>query len=202
MQYEYTRHEKTIRPVLSATATRPPGPGRTWTVEVGQHWRADGKTEKAAGDLLAGLIGNFLLQYERPRIITFRGHTTVLALSVGDSDNPVTWEQQTITPDGRVSYTDTGGGSWDEVVAVARYHLAGRTADWFDDTSVQEAAAFVADGRRFRNGQYGPDELYQYAAWQRAAKAAMDAGRDDWHEWATHNANDPQFTVPRPEPHP
>ncbi|MEV8504518.1 hypothetical protein AB0368_06755 [Actinoplanes sp. NPDC051475] len=49
--------------------------------------------------------------------------------------------------------------------------------------------------------RYGPDELYHYAAWQRAARAAMNAGRDDWHEWAwEHHA---QFAVARPaEPSP
>lgn len=200
-QHEYTYHEKTIRPVLSATATRPPGRGREWTVEVGQHWRATGKTEKAAADLLAGLIGNFLIQYETPRIITFRGHTVVLSLSVGDGDNPVTWEQQTITPDGRVSYRScASGASWDEAVASAQYDLAHRTTDWHDDDSVEEALDFVEDSKKVRPGYYGPAELREYARWQRAAKAAMDAGRADWHEWASVHWRDVEFAVPRP-PH-
>ncbi len=199
MLYEYTHREKTIRPVLSATATRPPGRGREWTVEAGQHWRASGKTEKVAADLLAGLIGNFLIQYEPPRIVTFRGHTTVLALRIGDSCNPVSWDQQTVTPDGKVSYSSNPSGtSWEEAVVSARYGLAQRTTDWHDNASVQEAAAFVDGGQRFRQGNYGPDELYDYASWQRAAKAAMAAERSDWHEWAGTHRRDPEFTVPRP----
>jgi hypothetical protein len=70
------------------------------------------------------------------------------------------------------------------------------STDWHDDGSVQEAAAYLDRGPTVAGDGYGPDELYRYAAWQRAARSAMDAGRDDWHEWASQH--EAEFTVSRP----
>ena len=89
-----------------------------------------------------------------------------------------------------------GATSWAQAEADTRNNLAHRSTDWNDDSSVHEAAAYVARGPR-GDGLAGPEQLYDYAAWQRAAKAAMDEGRPDWHEWAS--AHQREFVVPRPD---
>jgi hypothetical protein len=108
----------------------------------------------------------------------------------------VSWTQRIVTPDGRVHYSGYAADSWEQAEASARHSLAQLSTDWHDDGSVQQAAAYLDHGRTVPGDPYGPDELYRYASWQRAARAAMDAGRDDWHEWAT--AHETEFTVPRP----
>lgn len=196
-RYEWTRRERPIRVALSTTVTRPPGRTGCWTVEAGQHWRADGSTEKAGADRLAGLLGNFLVQYEPPKVLTFRGYTAVLSLSLGDSDNAVTWSEQIIDPQGNMSTSSPAGKSWDEVLQSARHHLAHRSTDWHDDTSVQYGAAFLDAGQPRGQRRYGPEDFYEYASWQRAAKAAIEAGRADYHSWAGRHEHDPEFAVPR-----
>ncbi len=197
MVWDSVVRERVVRLVVTAIASRPAGRGQSWTVEAG-HWRAEGRTEKDAVDRLAGNLTAFLAVYRPPVIVTFRGYTAVVSLACGDFDggNPVIWQQRTAYPDGSVTWgrgTSTSG--WEEAEAGARYDLAHRSTDWHDDASVHEAAVFLEGGERFDDGRFGPDEIYKYAAFQRAAKVAMAAGRgDDWHDWATeHRA---EFAVP------
>lgn len=112
----------------------------------------------------------------------------------------MTWVEQVINPDGKiVGHCGGGGESWDEAQASARYHLASRTTDYHNDDSVHEAAAYLAvnpqQPDRFGVRRYTAEELYEYAAWQRAARAAKDQGADV-HRWATEHAR--EFAVPRP----
>jgi hypothetical protein len=195
MSLDNTIHERGVRLRLDATATRPPGRSRTWTVEAGR-WRAEGATEKAAIDALTERLQEFLKQYQDPKVLSFRGYTAVVTLDLGDGDNPVTWSERVVDPHGRVAYSGFAANSWQEAEARARYVLARRSTDWHDDNSVHEAAAYIEDGPRFVGDRFGPAEIYRYASWQRAARVAMDAGRDDWHEWATKHVA--EFTVPRP----
>ncbi|MEV0732420.1 hypothetical protein [Polymorphospora sp. NPDC050346] len=196
MTSDYTTRRRPVRITLDATATRPPGRGRTWSAEFGD-WRAEGVSEKAAGDALAGHLREFLVQYRPPTVLTFRGCVAVVTVDIGSAYAPITWHQQIVRRGGRVSSSSGSAASWEEAEAHARHNLAHISTDWHDDTSVQEAAAYLEGGDRFEYGQYGPDELYGYAAWQRAAKAAMDAGRHGWHQWASdHQA---EFAVARPD---
>lgn len=190
--------ERAVRVTAAATASRPAGRGQSWTAEA-VHWRAEGRTEKEAVDRLAGNLAAFLAAYRPPAIVTFRGYTAVVSMARGDFDgrNPVTWQVSIAKPDGSVTGGfGTSDGGWEEAEASARHDLARHSTDWHDDASVQEAAAFLDAGQRFDDSRYGSEEIYSYAAFQRAARVAMDAGREDWHEWAmAHRA---EFAVPRP----
>jgi hypothetical protein len=178
MLHDYTVRQRGIRIPVEATASRPPGRGRTWTVEVG-YWRADATTEKAAVDILAARLRDFLTCYRQPTVLSFRGYTAVVMLELGDAEHAVSWTQRVVTPNGHVQYSGHAADSWEQAEAYARHSLAQLSTDWHDDGSVQQAAAYLDHGRTVPGDPYGLDALYRYAAWQRAARAAMDAGRDD-----------------------
>jgi len=182
MYLESITRDRTVSIRLGAVAARPAGRHQRWTVEAG-HWRADGASEKAAVDAFAERVRDFLTHYREPAIESFRGWTAVLSLELGDDYHPMVFTERVVGPDGRVSYSGTGADSWEEIQARARYDLAQRTTDFHDDSSVHEAAAYLRAGSPGAD-QFGADELYRYASWQRAARAAIDAGRTDWHEWA------------------
>jgi hypothetical protein len=193
--HDYTIHPRAIRVRVEATASRPPGRGRSWTVEAG-YWRIEASTEKVAVEVLTARLHDFLTCYRPPVVLAFRGYTAVVSLDLGDSDHTVSFTQQIAGPDGRLHHSGHAADGWEQAERYARYNLAQMSTDWHDDASVQQAAAFLDRDRITPGDPLGPDELYGYAAWQRAARAAMDAGRDDWHEWATtHRA---EFDVPRP----
>jgi len=86
------------------------------------------------------------------------------------------------------------GRTWSDAEAAAQHDLAHRSTDWHDD-SVHTAAAYLAAGPAAPGSPYGPDELYDYAAFQRAARVALATGREDWHEWST--AHQHEFAVRR-----
>ncbi|MEU4244276.1 hypothetical protein [Actinoplanes sp. NPDC026619] len=163
-----------VRISLAATAYRPAGRHQRWTVEAAERWRAEGPTEKAAADALTAGLQTFLESYREPVVLSFRGYTVVLALDLawGPQPRPI-WLERTIRPDGTTSSSGRTAESWQDAEASARYTLAQRTTDWPDNASVHEAAflarATIVDDR------YGPDELLRYAAWQRAAAAAISA---------------------------
>jgi hypothetical protein len=187
----------TVRIRLGATAVRPAGRRQRWSVEAG-YWRADGTSEKAAVEALAEGLHEFLTHYRPPSVLSFRGYTAVLSLDLSDGFHAMAWTVRVVAPEGGVSYSGVGADTWEQVEAQARYDLAQRSTDWHDDTSVHEAAAYLRKVRSGPDSWSGPDELYRYAAWQRAARAAMNAGRDDWHDWASeHQA---QFTIAVPVP--
>jgi hypothetical protein len=184
--------DRTIRIPLNVTVTRPHMRGNYWTAEAG-HWRTETATEKGlVAALTAGLAG-YLRDYRHPQILTFRGHTAVVWLDLGQ---PPIWIRKVIDPGGAISYSSHAAGNWETAVADARYDLAQRTTDFHDDTSVHEAADYLAAAPPAPDGTRGPDEHYDYACWQRAAKTAIDAGRDDWHEWATEHRT--EFTIAAP----
>jgi hypothetical protein len=191
---DYTLHERGVRIRLDATASRPPGRRTGWTVEAG-YWRADAATEKAAVDALAERLRVFLTQYQPARVLSFRGCTAVVEIDLGDDHNSATWRRRIVGPDGSVGWAVFGAANWDEAEAQVRHDLAQRSTDWHDDDSVHEAAAYLECGPSRADDRCGPDELYRYAAWQRAARRAMQAGREDWHEWAS--AHEREFAIPR-----
>lgn len=193
---EQIARDCTVRIRLGATAARPGGRHQRWTVEAG-HWRADGASEKMAVDALAVGLRDFLSHYRTPVIVSFRGYTAVLSLELGDGDRAMAWTERVVDPDGGVSYSGVTADSWEQVESRARYNLAQRSTDWFDDNSVHQAAAYLK-ARPVPNDWSGPAGLYRYAAWQRAARAAMDASRDDWREWASDHWR--QFTIAAPGP--
>jgi hypothetical protein len=191
-------HQRDVRVTVDATAVRPPRRGQPWTIEAGI-WRTEGTTEKAAVAALADRLRHFLTAYQGPRVATFRGHVAVVAIDLGDDYRPLRFVEQVIKPDGQVAgYSSVGADSWAHAEAHARYDLAQRTTDWHDDGSVHDAAAYLAQGPKLEFDRHGPAELYHYAAWQRAAKAAIAAGRDDWPEWAHEHYAD--FTIAAPAP--
>lgn len=121
----------------------------------------------------------------------------MLSLELGDGYQAMAWAERVVDPDGRLSYSGVAADSWEQVQARARYNVAQRSTDWFDDSSVHGAAAYLK-ARPGPDVWSGPDDLYRYPARQRAARTAMDAGRDDWHEWASEHWA--QFTIPSPVP--
>lgn len=188
---------RTVRVPVEVTMVRPARRGGEWTAEAGQ-FRAEGATEKAAADALVTGLQALLRVYREPQVITFRGYVAVISPGLGDYRDPIVWHTQVVKPSGSSFYSSgTTAGGWEEAKADARCTIAHATTDWHDDDSVHEAARFLEGGERFDSGQYGPDELYRYAAWQRAAKHASDEGMPDLHEWATRHRN--EFRVPRPE---
>lgn len=189
--------QRTVRVPLDATLTRPWARGQGWTAEAG-HFMSFGATEKAAADTLAAGVAAFLADYRPPSVFSFRGHVAIVAVEMSTDRDRRAFHMEYVRPDGsRYSFISTES-SRPEAEAYARYQLAqGDATDWHNDASVQGAAAYLTGGEQYGYGQYGPEEIYRYAAWQRAAKVAMDAKRDDWHEWATHNAS--EYAVPRPE---
>jgi hypothetical protein len=189
--------QRTLRVPLDATLTRPWARGQRWTAEAG-HFRSDGATEKGAADALAAGVAGFLQEYRPPTVLTFRGHVVVVAVEMSIDAGRRAFHMEYVRPDGsRYSFIDTES-SLAEAEAYARYELAQNATDWHDDASVQGAAAYVAGLGQSAYGLSGSDEIYRYAAWQRAAKVARDANRDDWHEWASDHASD--YAVPRAEP--
>jgi hypothetical protein len=195
MHYDdYTTRYRTVRIRLDATASRPPGRGRDWTVDSG-YWGASARTEKDAADALAAGLNQFLRHYEPPRVLTFRGHVAVVELDQGDGDKSLSWRRRTINPDGGVYLTSSTAADWDEAEAEARRDLAHRTTDWHDNASVHAAAAYLDQGPR-SSDRYRSHELYRYAAWQRAAKVAIESGEKDFHTWASTHRE--KFAVPRP----
>lgn len=194
-----TRRERAVRIRLDGTSTRA-GRGRpTWEVTAGR-WSAEGATEKAATDALAGRLADFLLLYREPMVLSFRGYTTVLSLDLGDDHNPVTWTERVVDPRGRILYSGmAASGGWEAAEARVRYDLVHRSTDWHDDDSVHASAAYIESGPSPSHDGFGVRELYRYAGWQRAARAAKDSGREDWHEWASQH--EAEFTVrPATEP--
>ncbi|WP_433716991.1 hypothetical protein ACQP2U_42410 (plasmid) [Nocardia sp. CA-084685] len=108
------------------------------------------------------------------------------------------WRQEIIRPDmRRTSISFLSANDWDQAEALTRSDLAHLSTDWHVDASVHEAAAYVTGNRRSRENDSVADTIYRYAAWQRAAKAATDSGRSDWHEWATRHAA--QYDIRREE---
>lgn len=192
---DFINRDRTVRVALDASASRPPGRRRDWTVETG-NWRASAPTEKAAADALAAGLHQYLTHYEPARLLTFRGYTAVVELAQGFEDGSLCWRSSVVTPDGRVNQSSFGAANWAEAEASARNDLAHRSTNWHDDASVQDAAAYLARGPR-GDDRARPEDLYDYAAWQRAAKAAADEGCPDWHEWAS--AHQREFAVPRPD---
>ncbi|EWM19642.1 hypothetical protein [Kutzneria sp. 744] len=192
---DYTTHERPVRIRLDATASRRPGRGRGWTVESG-YWGASARTEKDAADALAAGLNQFLRHYEPPRILTFRGHTAVVELDQGDGDTSLFWRRRTVNPAGGVNLTGFAAANWAEAEAEARHDLAHQTTDWHDDASVHAAATYLDQGP-CGDDRYRSHELYRYAAWQRAAKVAIESGQEDFHTWASTHRE--KFAVPRPE---
>lgn len=191
---EFTHRERTVQVRLDATASRRPGRSTPWTVEAGS-WRADATTEKAAADALAAGLHRFLARYEPARLLTFRGRAAVVQLDLA-ADGSLSWSHRVADPDGRTTTTVLAAADWAAAEACTRSALAHRTTDWHDDASVHAAAAYLDRGPR-GGDQDAADELYRYAAWQRAAHAAIEAGRTDWHAWAS--AHQREFAVRRPE---
>lgn len=195
-----TIKNRTLRVPIDATAVRPPGRGRSWTIyagEVGHQWSAAASTEKAAADHLATGVQNFLNAYRSPEVLHYGGYVAVVSVEpyFGDGDNTPAWRQQVINPDGKVVNHGLSAGDWNEVLASARYDLVQMSTDWHNDASVHAAAEYLSSNRNCPS-RPGPDEVYRYASWQRAANAAKDAGRDDLHQWASDHSS--EFPVPRP----
>jgi hypothetical protein len=191
---DWTHKDATMR--IPVRTSRRPGRRSIWTAHLGE-FSAEGTTERGAVTRLAESIATFAQVFNAPRILTFKGRTAVItARQNGYQVNEVTWTVETVRPTGGgVGHMSTGG-TLAEVTASARNNLAHMATDWHDDASVHEGAAFAAGPELDEDGQYGRNEFYRYAAWQRAAKAAMDAGVPDFHRWASEHAKD--FEVTRP----
>jgi hypothetical protein len=191
---EWTHGETTAR--VTVKTTRRPGRKAHWTAQVGE-WFADGKTEREAATRLAESIATLAQARTAPTVIMFKGHVAVISATQNPyQPGDLSWATQTAHPDGHVGYSSQGG-TLAEATASARHSLAQRVTDWHDDASVHEGAAFLDGLDAVDHGCYGPTGFYRYAAWQRAAKAAMDAGEADFHTWATEHAK--EFEVPRPQ---
>ncbi len=126
-----------------------------------------------------------------PIVVTFRGYTMVGWVEPGHSEE-VQWSTRTIGPDaGGWCSRAYEGGRFDREARM-RYDLAQRTTDQLDDVSVRGGWEFIPASASDSWGTSLRDEFLRMAGWQRAARAAMDAGREDWHEWAS--AHTAEFT--------
>ncbi|GIG62946.1 hypothetical protein Lfu02_73180 [Longispora fulva] len=190
---EAVTRDRTIRLPVPATAHRSAGRQQDWTIESGA-FQATGRTERAAADTLTTTMTSFLTLYQRPAVQVFRGHTAIVSLEPSPDDTPM-WSEHVVRPGGSTSHSWFGAESLGEALARTRYNLARASTDWRDDGSVHQAVAFL-DRRPQPPSGFGAGDLARYAAWQRAAKAAIDAGVVDWHGWAGEHAKD--FTVPAP----
>jgi hypothetical protein len=202
---ETINKDTAIRVPLPVHTSRGWQRGAGWTAVVtlapdasgDSYWHAEAASEKAALAALTDGLESFLTGYRAPSVLTFRGFVAVVALSATNHpDTGPSWHQQVAWPDGHVSHSYESAADWAEAEASARHHLAQASTDWHDDASVHGGAAYLEAGRNIGHGQYGPDDFYRYAAWQRAARAAMDAGRDDWHQWASDNQADYAVSPP------
>jgi hypothetical protein len=195
MNNEATTRIRAVRVSLAATLTRPAGRRRQWTAELGEtpSWTATGTTEKAAADALAASVSAFVAEYRPPVVITFAGRAAVVSLDT-DGEGAVHWQVEIIRQDGSKMVSNTSAGNWTVAEAYARSWLAHDATDWLDDASVHAAAKFVAGDGLFKGGEYGPEELLRYAAWQRAARHAIDTGVEDFHSWAGEHER--EFAVP------
>lgn len=191
MYDDWTTRNRDLRPTVAATLTRPPGRRRDWTAEAGR-WLATGATEKAAADALTASVSAFMAEYRPPTVITYAGHVAITSLDT-DADGALLWRVQNIRPDGGGMTTGHSAKNWSAAEAYARYVLAYDATDWHDDASVHAGAAFLASDERCTSG-YGPAELLKYAAWQRAARHAINTGVADYHAWASEHER--EFTVP------
>lgn len=202
MYEDWTTRERNLRMSMSATLIRPPGRRQQWTARTGQDgaWEAQAKTEKEAADVLTFGLEAFLVYYKPPVVITYAGRVAVVSLDansamVNDGAMLVSWRIQTVRPDGSSTQVVTSAHSWSEAEAAARYSLAHDATDWHDDASVHAAVAFLAGDQRLFDA-YSPTALKDYAAWQRAARHAINNGVEDYHAWAGEHAR--EFAVPEP----
>jgi hypothetical protein len=188
-----TRH-RTVRVALDAIIAPPSRRGAEWSARIGDRWMTSGCTsEKAAVDALSGAVRTFVAGWESPAVLQYRGHVAVVFPAPG-TDGSVQWCVREISSEGRGCESSIGAANQREAIAWAKYSLAQRAADWFDDDSVHDAADYLVGNTHGEYSLGGPDELYGYAAWQRAARAAIDAGSADYHGWATEHAR--EFAVP------
>ncbi len=139
----------------------------------------------------------FLAQYEPPRLLAFRGYTAVVELELGDQHNPVNWCRRIVRPDGRVDWAGFCAVNWDDAEAHARHDLAHRSTDWHDEVSAHRSRRLsppwpTTRRRPERAGRAVP----LCGRWQRAARAATEAGSENVHEWAS--AHEHEFAIPRP----
>ncbi len=193
---EWTHKTATVRVTLPAHTSRPPGRGATWAAEVGKHdkHRVTGATERAAVTALAEGLAEFITEYRPPVVNSYNGYTSILAIE--PSDGAASWREVIVSPGGIICSSSSCNGGWDRAEARARYGLVQRTTDWVDDESVHAGARYIDAGRHARHDTFNADEHYRYAAWQRAAAHAVDAGIPNMHEWATEHQN--EFTITRP----
>lgn len=194
---ERTFRERVIRVPLDVTINPPRYRGGDWIIEAGR-WRIEKPTQKAALDAFVTGLRTFLVEYEPPSVLTFAGHVAIVSPDLSGWVRPLVWRQDIVKPDGRQLPSIISVADRQEAEAHARQALAFHATDWFDDTSVQDGADYLVGGERYGYGEYGPQQLYDYAAFQRAAKAAMDAGHEDWHDWASRHAA--EYAVPRRTP--
>ena len=187
------RRTHTLRIPLDATLSHPGSTRGSWTAEAG-YWRFSAATAKATTEGLTEALATFLANYLPPKVLAFRGYVAVLLLNLGDA-NPLFY-QLTVDPRGRVQHSVHAADSWDVAEAQARRDLAHQSTDWHDDASVHAAAVYLAPNRKVAEGRYGPEALYTYTAWQRAAHNAHTRGLADWAQWADDHQAD--FTITPP----
>ncbi len=203
---DWTHNATTARINVPARTSRAPGRRARWTAEIGSWrggWRAEGATEREALTRLTDAFARFITEHREPAIITYAGFVAVIS-AVPDTDpdsHGTGWREEIVHPDGHRNLCYRTVEDFTAADAAARRTLAHLATDWHNDASVHAGAAFLEGCAGVEYGQYGPDEFYQYAAWQRAAKAALDSDNpecSDCHRWASDNWH--SFEVPRPVP--
>lgn len=137
-----------------------------------------------AKERFAEAVERFLDVYDGATTICFRGATFIVTPRPAWPEPAWGYE---IVHEGRAGSHCGVNGDKREAVRAAKRHLVQYTTDdYSDDAGVQQGFNFLAGNEE---DQY---EHLRYAAWQRAAKQAQDAGEPDSRRCAYENEQ-PQF---------
>lgn len=165
-------------------------------VRVTDKSKAEGKRRAQAQ------LQTWLDAYTGPTVVTWERHTAVLVQMPTDNTYERISVSEIITgPDASVEggvyrfQSHAGYQSMEEAKRRALVSMITHNVDHLDDASVF-AAFDVLEGRRLREEA---TELLRRAAWQRAARHAIDAGMQDYHAWACEHERDAEFIPVREE---
>lgn len=135
------------------------------------------RSQGAARQKLTETVEQLLDVLRDPEFITHNGKTLVLYISTLGGVPTFGYRVIGITS-GAISPT---GETWDQARRSALRHFLDLATDPHDDESVAGGVAFI---RSQRGTDDDVADFLRRAAWQRAAKAAIDAGEADYHRWA------------------
>lgn len=149
---------------------------------------AEAATLAAARAARAAQVEAWTARDDDPIVLNYGGRVAVLVPTPGTEDG---WAETRFRQDGSHGSASWSAGTRREAEARARYHLVqSAIEDWSDDDALRAGAAYLLPDDTHEREIWGPRELYRYAAWQRAAQHAIEAGRPDFHAWACEHSRE------------